>query len=374
MKTRKSHDSVFVQIAIAVLILLSGSVQVNAQQDSTKSPAKNAIVMFWKEINKMKLSDPVTKRGTFKSSLTTAESQINNVKKQDPSFSTTNMQLAYEEQKKRFDAAQNADDARRDGERNAVFGANKLRDSLFSRLPLMVNYSEPDLAQKNKEKIEAYNATLKRFVEMKLDPSTLTMKQIETDLSGESRGVGPKLNRLADQIRGNWDSTGAAATYDEMVAMGAYWNAAQTIFPGNAEFRSTHKMVQDSIAAIGGKEKFGAIARKNIAERGRNVFLPEAKQTNAALDADFRAVFSRNYTSEKILKVNITSTEWTIVRHPVTGIITGRTQTAAIASKDKDGFCVYHYVRIIQEYDGSKYLSSKMDTDVQEWIHCDNVK
>jgi hypothetical protein len=347
---------------------------IKAQQDSTKSPAKNAIVMFWKEINKMKASDPVSKRGTFNGSLTTAETQIKNVKKQDPAYSTVSMQAAYDEQKKRFDDAESADKARHDEERNAVFGANKLKDSLFSHLPLMVNYSEPDLAQKNKETIEAYNATLSRFVAMKLDPASLTMASTERELSAEVRGVGPKLSRLADRIRGSWDSAGAADTYDEMVAMGAYWNAAQTIFPANSEFKSTHKMVLDSIASLGGKEKFGAIARKNIAERGRDVFLPKANQTNAALDADFRVVFTRNVPTEKITKVNITSTEWTIVRHPVTGVITGRTQTAAIASKDKDGFCVYHFVRIIQEYDGSKYLGSKMDTDVPQWIHCDNVK
>lgn len=362
------------RLSVVLGIIIMATNVLSAQQDSTKSPAKNAIVMFWKEINKMKASDPVAKRGTFKGSLTTAETQINNVKKQDPAYSTSAMQAAYDEQKKRFDAAESADDARHDSERNAVFGANKLKDSLFSRLPLMVNYSEADLAQMNKEKIAAYNATLNRFVAMKLDPASPAMQHTESELKAEVRGVGPKLNRLADRIRGSWDSAGAAEVYDEMVAMGAYWNAAQTIFPANTEFQSTHKMVQDTLASVGGKEKFGAIARKNIAERGRNVFLPAAKQTNAALDADFRAVFSRNYPSEKITKVNITSTEWTIVRHPVTGIITGRTQTAAIASKDKDGFCVYHFVRIIQEYDGSKYLSSKMDTDVQQWIHCDNVK
>jgi hypothetical protein len=200
------------------------------------------------------------------------------------------------------------------------------------------------------------------------------MRQIETDLKAEVPGVGPKLNRLASQVRGSWDSAGTAAVYDEMVAMDAYWNAAQTIFPANAEFVVTHRMVQDTLASIGGKNKLGEIARRNIAERGRNVFLPKAAQTNATLDADFRAVFSRNYPAEKIMLVHITSTEWTIVRHPVTGVITGRTQTAAVASKNNDGFCVYHFVRIIQEYDGSKYLGSKMDTDVPQWIHCDNVK
>lgn len=60
---------------------------------------------------------------------------------------------------------------------------------------------------------------------------------------------------------------------------------------------------------------------------------------------------------ETVTKAYFTGTDWSIVRHSLTGIQLRREIRGVIVMKRPDGGCSFHYALFAQEYDGSKYLT-----------------
>lgn len=102
--------------------------------------------------------------------------------------------------------------------------------------------------------------------------------------------------------------------------------------------------------------------------------MPAAVRKDATMEQEFRTAFMNEGWNESILKINILSNEWTVVRNNVTGAITGRTQTAAIAARNQKGECILYTYTIMQEFDGSRYLPAKRYSHDATYIACANVK
>ena len=86
-----------------------------------------------------------------------------------------------------------------------------------------------------------------------------------------------------------------------------------------------------------------------------NTFMPKAAVVNAGLEAEFKEAFLAEGWNETIVKINILTREWEIVRNSLTGAIICRTQSAAIVAKPKSGLCVMYNFTIKQQYTGSGY-------------------
>jgi len=80
---------------------------------------------------------------------------------------------------------------------------------------------------------------------------------------------------------------------------------------------------------------------------------------NKALEQDMIDAITRQGWKETPLRAVITSSEWRVVRNPVTGIILRRTLNGQVAVKTPAGKCRVFMIGIAQEYDGSKYGKSR---------------
>jgi len=152
--------------------------------------------------------------------------------------------------------------------------------------------------------------------------------------------------------------------YRKLVGEEAYWLAAHKVYPNMQEAADVYKKAKEALAAAGSMEDVAARAFKKRQERLKNTFMPKAVVVNAALQAEFREAFLNEGWGETIIKINITSREWSIIRHEVSGAIICRAQSAAIVAKQKDGNCFMFNFTIKTEYTswGYKQVSKRTPT------------
>lgn len=358
--------------SIFLFLLLAFSVPAIAQSDSTASPAKNSINSFWKQINKLKAME--SSSGQFESSLQMAFTYLNNTKKQDPNWNTAKMDAAYSAQDSRLKEARGKVTADRKAASDRSRLAREISDSIFSGMPYNGNqwHSAAD-SRDNKARRDLHYKNVAHFSSMNPDTTDSEMQANCRILANETSGAKKELKDNANCLR-TWADSSAMGCYERMLALEAYWYGATTIFPGNPSIRQTYSEIRDTVKAFGSVENVWSIINKNYKNRGSKVFMPAAVRTDAALEADFRKVFEAQGWNETILKINLLTSDWIIVRHPVSGVITGREQSAAIAAKNKNGDCILYTFYIVQDYDGSRYLSSRRASHNSNWISCENVK
>ncbi len=380
---------------IIVLSLLITQV-LFAQSDSASSPAIAPIKSFWKQIDKLKATNP--ELASFKSGIQLAENYHKSVKKQDPSFNTVHMDKALEQQRARLPKAaapvvregapatpprEGPREGNREGgaggggstadrrERQATVEA--MFDSLFIGYPYQGPSGNPGDEARNAALLERYKQNTVFYVAKNIPPDDRTMYEMTRKHGLDTAGVTKDLKQNGLVLRTS-SETGAIGGYDLTLAMEAFWSAAATIFHNKPEYAAAHKQVKDTLAYYGSRDQVNARLAKNLENRGSNVFMPVAARQDAALEQEFRSAFAKEGWNETVLKVNILTTEWSILRNNVTGAIIGRTQTAAIAAKNAKGECILYNYTIIQEYDGSKYLSAKRRSHGAQYIACKNVK
>lgn len=152
-----------------------------------------------------------------------------------------------------------------------------------------------------------------------------------------------------------YDSREVKAVYRELAGEEAFWGAALKLYPDVPGLADLHKTLLGLMAADGGLEGWLSKAAARKAERLKNTFMPKAVQVNTALEAEFREAFLAEGWNETIVKINLLSREWNIVRNSLTGVIICRTQTAAIVAKQKNGNCIMYDFTIRQSHTGSGY-------------------
>ena len=143
--------------------------------------------------------------------------------------------------------------------------------------------------------------------------------------------------------------------YREILGEEAFWNAARKLYPDLTAVAEVHTMIKNLLATDGGLEGWLSKAAARKAEKLRNTFMPKAAVVNAGLEAEFKEAFLAEGWNETIVKINILTREWEIVRNSLTGAIICRTQSAAIVAKPKSGLCVMYNFTIKQQYTGSGY-------------------
>ena len=99
-------------------------------------------------------------------------------------------------------------------------------------------------------------------------------------------------------------------------------------------------------------------------QRTANNKLPKRGMTDSALDkAALTAAqdWAGSYSwKETLMYTYMTSRDWSILRHPLTGIQTGRRISGMITMKRPDGLCSYQGAIFEQAYNGSTYQKTKM--------------
>jgi hypothetical protein len=176
--------------------------------------------------------------------------------------------------------------------------------------------------------------------------------------------------QTAEKFRKRFDnliySNDVKYLYREIVGEEAFWNAANKLYPDLAGTAEVHSLFKSLLATDGGLEGILAKAAAKKAEKLKNTFMPKPVQVNAALEAEFKEAFTAEGWNETIIKINILSREWNIVRNELTGAIICRAQSAAIVAKQKSGNCIMYDFTIKQQYTGSGYsgVSSRYTHDI----------
>lgn len=125
-------------------------------------------------------------------------------------------------------------------------------------------------------------------------------------------------------------------TIDKMMA--EYFSMIKTEFEKRAE-----------------EERLAKVATRDLPAQG----MQDSGQQKQALDASKRWASAWNW-NETINAAYFTSSDWSITRNRLTGVITGKVARGFITMKHPDGRCRFQYVSYRQDYDGASYMNFHM--------------
>jgi hypothetical protein len=231
--------------------------------------------------------------------------------------------------------------------------------------------TEEDLVNHIK-RIDEYNEKVKKLLASSLAGAEVCEDYLKNFTEPAKKRIDDYLKEMQKEFVYN-----AKIAYRQLVGEEAYWNAAHKVYPNFQQAAEVYKKAKDALAAVGSMEDVAARAFKKRQDRLKNTFMPKAVIVSAAIEAEFKEAFLNEGWNETIIKINITSREWSIIRHAVSGAIICRVQSAAIVAKQKAGNCILYDFTIKQQYTGSGYsnVSSRYAHDVYETeFFCENAK
>lgn len=363
---------------ILVLTFFIAAKTIAQPNASYTGKAKTFVDNFWKLADEIKNTGKEGSNGktpAFKILMDRAKVQLKYVKTKDPSYDVTSMEqflqpyeegvaAVFQERKDAVNAKIRHSDKDGDGCAGIFMAANDVA------MPGTGN-AEADIVSHIKQ-IDEYNEKVKKV----LAGSVAGAEVCEDYLKSMSVPAKKRIDEYLKEMQKEF-VINVKVAYRELIGVETYWNAAHKVYPNMQEAADVYKKAKDALASIGSIEDVAAKAFKKRQERLKNTFMPKAAVVNAALEAEFKEAFVNEGWNETIIKINITSREWNIVRHQVSGAIICRAQSAAIVAKQKNGNCILYDFTIKQQYTGSGYssVSSRYTHDVIETeFFCENAK
>jgi len=130
--------------------------------------------------------------------------------------------------------------------------------------------------------------------------------------------------------------------------------------------KALQNQIDDTLKTYAAKSKTAVDNRlaQEDQQRTANNELPEKGMNDSALEAD-ALVAAKSWAKrwgwqEELQYTYISSRDWSILRHPLTGIQTGRRIAGIITMKRNDGLCSYQGATFEQAYNGSDYQKTVM--------------
>lgn len=304
-----------------------------------------------------------------------AKRQIEHIKKRDPNYDVSKMEALLQPY---FDAKQAATD--KHNARIAALGFHSTDEGCYGlfQANTTTEYRPSGNAvedeKKHAERLEAYNNKLQNIL-------TNHMAGIENchDYIKDRTEAAKKLFLdYKTKLAKDDSEPGTRALFREITGEATYWNAAKLLYPDIKDAAEVQQMIADFLTVSGGLNGLLGNAAVRKKERLKNLFMPKAVTDNTAIEAEFKEAFNNGGWGETIVKINLLTKEWTIVRNSLTGAILCRTQQAAIVAKQKAGNCMLYTYTIKQQYTGGgNYgsVSSYYGHDVWETeFLCENAK
>jgi hypothetical protein len=343
----------------SMLILLGFALPLHGQSDpnAENSPAKFFITSFWKAIEKLKVLSSEQKYSSFTSQITSAESNLRNIKMKDAAYNTKPLELELEKYKAELQTQRTGQQTAREDMNEATKLYNEIFDEKSIRFQQATLESQAENINKHKAQLLAYDKKVDQFLASNL--SSQVIQSNEYRITREAGSVRDKVALLEKEIN-TTANEGALNLYRDLIGLEAYWRAAVKIYPQVSVAATALQEVKSAISRVGTEEQVQAKFKKLQLEKLNNTRMPAAVMVNAALEADFKKVFNEMGWGETLLRVNLQTKEWSTLYHQITGNIIGRTHKAAISTKLKDGNCILYQFTIIQEYTGAgKYGPSR---------------
>lgn len=137
-----------------------------------------------------------------------------------------------------------------------------------------------------------------------------------------------------------------------------YWETAMALMPEDPAFKQNFDIATQLVSEMGTLEDVKLKSKASLNSRLSSVKIPAAVRKDINTENMFKKAFMAEGWNEIISVVHLRDTDWKIVKHPNTGVILGRSQTASIATKNQSGECILYLFTIIQDYNGSGYQSN----------------
>jgi hypothetical protein len=360
-------------------------------KEEVNSPAKGQISAFWKQIEKMRNhTDPNNKQVVFSGGIQSAQMSLKNTKVKDANYDTSEMEKALKECQDVYNGIAGGKENNRELGRNTLTKLQMFFEPSgpFIRYDFTSQESDSEKIQRvrnNNDSIAKYKKLADKFLSEPYDKSYYDNKlkfiltraesfQTPYEKSKWPQGLAVNMHHLEDP--NNMWGLGTFTLIQDVKKQEAYFYAANVIYPNQPKIQKALEWCKKAVAQIGNVEEVLAKINKSEGDYLKKVKFPSAKVNDAALEAEFKKHFNAMKYDETITKVNIQSTDWTIDRNELTGVIVGRSKQAYIATKTPKGECYVTEFWIFQDYNGSGYGAFRNVTSnsFRSKLDCANIK
>jgi hypothetical protein len=352
-----------------------------AQPGDYNGPAKISVASFWTQADNMRGFIEKGFMNSAQGKLSMLEKNIATTKTKDPSYGTAAMEAELNKLKDMYAAKEKelkeGKETRKEKQENRL-KADQLLRSLFG-MELVTQVDDAGLKTIN-QRIEDYRKRTRELLAMDLEESKEDLDNFLSYIKNDQEVAAENFKKLEERVKGATSIGYAEVHYYELLYKQAYWDAAQKVYPGQADFAKTYTAVTNILTGLGSLTDLQATTEKNRLEKVKNTRMPVAKVKDASLEKLFIDAFNKKYQEEfkgTAVKAVITSSEWGIKRNELTGIVIGRQREGAVAYKGADGKCyLVTYFNIFQDYVGGSYQGTKSIYVVykgQEML-CENIK
>ncbi|MCX6320138.1 MAG: hypothetical protein NTW29_22855 [Bacteroidetes bacterium] len=347
-------------VVLAVLIFcctLTGT----AQPGDYNGPAKITVKAFWDGAAKLEKSVANGGSALDGDNLVGLFRKIGDTKQKDPSYDVSAMEAKAKELSAGMGRIKKNNEAAVQNNQDKRMIYNKVSELLRSLFEVSVDVSTHDLPK--------VTATINAYKQRTEELLKLDMSQNKKDLERELRYINASakhaekdLAELETHCRGAINADYALAEYYELQFHQARWDAAQRVYPAEESFKTAYQLATKLLKGLGSPDDIKAMASKSKEQKIKDTRVPAGLVSDAALEKIFVETFNKYHSEEfkgTAFKAVILSSEWSVERHEVTGIVTGRIRKGAVVYKGKDGKCYLvasFFIR--QEYVGNSFLAN----------------
>ncbi len=332
-----------------------------SQPGDYAGPAKMMVNSFWDGAGKLEQSVAGGGSNLDKDKLVSLQRKIFDIKAKDPAYSTASMEAKLASLKEGIDNNLKNKAAASVAVMDQLKSTRQFTEALKNLFYYSTQLGNADLPRA-KERITEYKQKTKDILTMDRSGATKELEAQKTKLKIAFRMAEKDLYELDRRCREQTNKDNAAVRYYELMLTQAYWDAARQVYPEEADFAKANDIAIKLLGGLGTIEQVYALAEKSKEQKINDTRLPEPAVVDPVLEKLFLDIFNEYHAEEfkgKAIKAVVTSKDWSVQRHEITGIITGRTRRAVIVYKTSEGKCfLTGNFFLHQEYIGSSFTSA----------------
>lgn len=351
-----------------------------SQPGDYAGPAKGTVKAFWDGATKLEQSIAGGGSSLDADRLSNLQKKIADTKAKDAAYNTAAMEEKLKTLAEGIEAIKKKNEQAGQALKEKQKNARQVASMIYNLFHYSTQVSNADLP-KMKERIENYKKLTNELLALDRSDNKSDLDASRNGLKRTFINAEKDLYELDRRCREQTVAENASVQYYELIFTQAYWDAAQKVYPEEADFKKAYAIATKLLGGLGTLDDVYKLAAKSKQQKINDTRVPAAAVKDAALEKMFLDAFNKYHGEEfkaVAIKAVVMSEDWSILRHEVTGIVTGRVRRSVIVYKGKDGKCYLTANFFIhQEYVGSSFSSNATSPYAimgsQEML-CGNVK
>jgi hypothetical protein len=326
-----------------------------------------------------KLGSLTPGKPTYEMEIKNAEKKLELLKKSDPGYNTASLEAELQSYKDKNGSAENKW-AKGEPQQTSTMDMEKFNELLVAGTKEYSDVKDVSELNKLKQMVDAYETKVAAFASENGDQSSNdNAKRSAEDgwntyLDDYTTVFYAKKNAERSE-----NALNSQALYYHVKLVKCKWDAMLKMFPESDIVKEASEKSNEALNAIGSPEALASKAEKTKAETIASTRMNPAVVNDPSFEAEIKKALaaSKVAAGKNVIKINILSSEWSIKRHAISGVILSRTKAFEAVWKEADGTCtLLYYSNLKQDYDGSKYGKSYVYTMIgtTRTILCENVK